>query len=268
VDLLPVEGNLVACGQDKGARKLISHARENQTCIATYGLDEWVEEFPEAKFYSKASHLSPNSKGGFSFEALVNQQTCHVNLMVPGIHNVLNGLAVLTVIALLKLPLDQAAQALGDFQGTGRRFEIRGEPKGITIIDDYAHHPTEIRATLAAARARYPGRRIWAVWQPHTYSRTQLLQSEFSRSFLDSDQVIVTEIYAAREPKQDFSAFQVVKVMDHPSVQFIPELQDVSNYLIHHLNIGDVLLVLSAGDADQVSTHVLQNYQKSEEKHV
>jgi UDP-N-acetylmuramate--alanine ligase len=268
VDLLPTEGTLVACGQDVGTTKLISHARENHIHIASYGLDEKAEQKPEAEFYSKASNLSRNAKGGFSFDALVNRQTCQVNLQVPGMHNVLNGLAVLTVIDLLHLPLDQAALALGDFQGTGRRFEIRGEPEGITIIDDYAHHPTEVRATLAAARARYPGRRIWVVWQPHTYSRTQLLQSEFSQAFLDADQVIVTEIYAAREPKQDFSSSQVVKAMGHLAVQFIPELPDVSNYLIDHLKIDDVLLVLSAGDADQISTRVLHHYQKREENHV
>ncbi|HBG73921.1 MAG: UDP-N-acetylmuramate--L-alanine ligase [Chloroflexi bacterium GWB2_49_20] len=268
VDLLPADGTLVACGQDAGTTKLISHARTKNTRTATYGLDDNAVQKPGADFYSQAGNLSYNAKGGFSFDAILNRRIYQVNLQVPGIHNVLNALAVLTVIDLLHLPLDQAALALGDFQGTRRRFEMRGEPGGITIIDDYAHHPTEIRATLAAARARYPGRRIWVVWQPHTYSRTQLLQSEFSQSFLDADHVIVTEIYAAREQKQDFSSSQVVKAMGHMAVQFIPELPDVSDYLINHLNIGDVLLVLSAGDADQISTQVLHHYEHSEEKHV
>jgi UDP-N-acetylmuramate--alanine ligase len=133
---------------------------------------------------------------------------------------------------------------------------VRGELKGIVIIDDYAHHPTEIRATLAAARARYPSRRIWAVWQPHTYSRTRALLDEFSTAFTDADEVIVTEIYAAREQKQNFSSKQVVDSMPRQA-HFIADLSEVSNYLIRNLRSGDALLVLSAGNADQICTEVL-----------
>jgi UDP-N-acetylmuramate--alanine ligase len=268
VDLIQPNGTLVACAQDSGASKLISYARQAHKNIASYIIANSEGSNSEAGSFSKAYNLSTNAKGGFSFDAQVNQQTCHVNLQVPGQHNILNGLAVLTVIALLDLPLNPAAWALGEFRGTRRRFELRGEPNGIAIIDDYAHHPTEIRATLAAARSRYPDRRIWVVWQPHTYSRMRLLQSEFARAFVDADQVIVTEIYAARESKQDLSAAQVVQIMQHPAVKFIPELADVGNYLIMNLNIGDVLLVLSAGDADQVSTQVLNHLLKSEVNHV
>ncbi len=267
VDLLPKKGVLVACGQDSGTSNLIKYARNKQITTVTYGIaDNTVQEIKD-EFFARATNLASIPNSGFSFEATVNMQTCQVKLQVPGLHNVLNSLAVLIVISMLKLPLEQAALALGDFQGTGRRFEIIGEPKGITIINDYAHHPTEIRATLEAARSRYPGRNIWVVWQPHTYSRTRLLQQEFSQSFFDADQVIVTEIFPAREPKQDYSSARVVQTMPGLAVQFIPELTDVSNYLIDHLNIGDVLLVLSAGDADQISNRVLQHYQKSEAKH-
>jgi UDP-N-acetylmuramate--alanine ligase len=268
VDLLPNTGVLVACGQDAGTSNLISFAQENQIQTVTYGIVGNSEQELEVGFFAKATNLSSIPNSGFSFDAIVNMQTCRVKLQVPGLHNVLNSLAVLTVISMLQLSLEQAALALGDFQGTGRRFEVLGEPAGIAIINDYAHHPTEIRATLAAARSRYPGRKIWVVWQPHTYSRTQLLQAEFSRSFLEADQVIVTKIFAAREPKQDFSSAQVVQAMGHLAVQFIPELTDVSNYLIDHLTIGDVLLVLSAGDADHVSTRILHHFQKSEANHV
>ena len=268
VDLLPNTGVLVACGQDAGTSNLISYSREKQIQTVTYGIAGKSEQETEVEYFAKAINLSSISNSGFSFDAIVNMQSCRVNLQVPGLHNVLNCLAVLIVISILKLSLEQAALALGDFQGTGRRFEILGEPEGITIINDYAHHPTEIRATLAAARSRYPGRKLWVVWQPHTYSRTHLLQHEFSQSFFDADQIIVTEIFAAREPKQDFSSIQVVQTMRDLAVQFIPELTDVSNYLIDHLKIGDVLLVLSAGDADQISNRVLHHYQKREAKHV
>jgi UDP-N-acetylmuramate--alanine ligase len=175
---------------------------------------------------------------------------------VPGKHNVRNALGALTVTQLLDLPLADAARALGKFTGNGRRFEVRGEVNGIIVIDDYAHHPTEIRATLAAARTRYPSSRIWAVWQPHTYSRTQALLSEFASAFSDADEVIVTEIYAAREQLQEFSSNQVVAAMPRPA-RFIPELPEVSAYLIKNLRPGDALLVLSAGDGDQISNEVL-----------
>ncbi len=153
-----------------------------------------------------ASVLTQNKRGGFTFCASVLGNPATVELQVPGKHNVANALAALAVAQLLGLPLHEAAQALGKFTGTGRRFEVRGEVAGVTVIDDYAHHPTEIKATLAAARSRYPGRRVWAVWQPHTYSRTRSLMDDFINSFEDADEVIVTEIYAAREPKQDFSS--------------------------------------------------------------
>ena len=170
----------------------------------------------------------------------------------------LNALAALSVISALGLSLQEAATALSEFTGTGRRFEVRGERNGVIVIDDYAHHPTEIRATLAGAKARYPKHRIWAVWQPHTYSRTQALFVEFSRAFADADQVLVTEIYASREAKQEFSSAEVVSSMPHSSASYTGSLENTTKYLLKHLRSGDVLLVLSAGDADQISTEVLK----------
>jgi UDP-N-acetylmuramate--alanine ligase len=125
------------------------------------------------------------------------------------------------------------------------------------VVDDYAHHPTEIQATLAAARARYPKRRIWAVWQPHTYSRTKTLLQDFTGAFGDADEVIVTEVYAAREAQQNFSAAEIVSAMARPTAHFIASLDDVTGYLHEHVRKDDVVLVLSAGDADQVSGKLL-----------
>ena len=148
---------------------------------------------------------------------------------------------------------------MSEYQGTGRRFQVLGEAGGVTVIDDYAHHPTEIRATLAAARARYPERPLWVVWQPHTYSRTRTLLDDFAHAFGDADHVLVTAVYAAREaqPRDGFSAEQVVAAMPHPDVRLVPGLGQVQEHLLAHLRAGDVLLVLSAGDADQVSAAVL-----------
>jgi UDP-N-acetylmuramate--alanine ligase len=125
-------------------------------------------------------------------------------------------------------------------------------------VDDYAHHPTEIRATLAGARARYPGRRIWAVWQPHTYSRTQTLQYEFSQAFKDADNVLVTEIYASREAKQNFSSAEVVSSMPHSSARYSGSITETKKYLLDHVRTGDVVIVLSAGDADRITSDMLK----------
>jgi UDP-N-acetylmuramate--alanine ligase len=254
VKRLPADGRLVACAEDAGVRALIADANKLNKAVITYGVQPKAEDQQGIDVY--ASALAINDKGGFTFDAEVLDAVVTVELQVPGKHNVSNALAALTVAKLLNLPLAEAALALEQFIGTGRRFEVRGEAGGVVVIDDYAHHPTEIRATLAAARIRYPGRRIWAVWQPHTYSRTQMLFDDFVHSFSDADEIIVTEVYATREPKQGFSSRQIVDAMLRPA-HFIAGLSDVSNFLTSHLRPGDALLVLSAGDADQVSAEVL-----------
>ena len=190
----------------------------------------------------------------------------HLSLQVPGMHNLRNALAALAVAAELGLPGQQAADALGVFRGTGRRFELRGEQGGVTVIDDYAHHPTEIRATLAAARLRYPGKRLWAVWQPHTYSRTRLLFQEFATAFDYADFVLVTDIYAAREsqPQDGFSSSQVARAIATRAsgeVFYLPTLPQAQDFLFERLAPGDVLLVLSAGDADSISSAVISHFQ-------
>jgi len=166
------------------------------------------------------------------------------------------------VADILGLPRDKAARSLSEFAGTGRRFQLRGEVNGICIFDDYAHHPTEIRATLEGARARYPKRRIWAVWQPHTYSRTKTLFLDFAQAFKDADEVIVTEVYAAREPKEEFTSAEIVSAMPNLSARYIETNPEVSSYLLGHLQAGDVVLVMSAGDADQISSDVVKGLQE------
>ncbi|MEZ0395791.1 MAG: UDP-N-acetylmuramate--L-alanine ligase [Anaerolineales bacterium] len=264
--LLPPTGLLVACGEDPGACRLMDEVEKSGRNVLAYALRPRTAEC-DRKPDAFATMLVANERGGFTFSASVIGKAAIVDLQVPGLHNVRNALAALTVAKLLGLPLEQAAEALSTFSGAGRRFEVRGERGGVTVVDDYAHHPTEIRATLSAARARYPGRRLWAVWQPHTYSRTRALFDGFVGAFEDADQVIVTEIYAAREPKQDFSAREIVAAMNRPSAHFIAELGAVSAYLLDHLRPGDVLLVLSAGDADQISTQVLDRLAESEVPH-
>ena len=261
VDLLPPDGTLIVCAEDEGAVTLLTHARRKGLNIVSYSVQgEMTINSPQ---WMQARTVKPNNRGGFDFSVMTNigasaSSSINVSLQVPGEHNVRNALAALSVAATLGLPLQEFADALGEFTGTGRRFEVRGERNGVVVIDDYAHHPTEIRATLAGAKKRYPNSRIWAVWQPHTYSRTQTLFYEFSRAFVDANQVLVTEIYASREAKQEFSSAEVVSAMPHPSARYTGSLSNTKKYLLEHLRAGDVVIVLSAGDADQISSDLLK----------
>ncbi|HSG44300.1 MAG TPA: UDP-N-acetylmuramate--L-alanine ligase [Anaerolineales bacterium] len=203
-DLLPEDGTLIVCTEDASAATLIPHVRNAGRNVVSYGAQG--DMTINTPLWVQARDIQPNDRGGYDFIATSNiasetSASVNVSLQVPGEHNVQNALAVLAIVGVLGYSRSRAAKALGKFAGTGRRFELVGEVNGISVFDDYAHHPTEIKATLAGARARYPERRIWAVWQPHTYSRTQTLFLEFSRAFKDADEVIVTEVYASREKK-------------------------------------------------------------------
>ena len=260
-DLLPDDGTLIVCAEDAGSAALIPHVRKDGKNVISYGMQS--DMTINTPLWMMAREVKANERGGFDFVATTNMAgktsaSIKVSLQIPGQHNVRNALAVLAIIAVLGLSRKKAAQALGEFVGTSRRFELRGQVNDIIIFDDYAHHPTEIRATLSGARARFPEARIWAVWQPHTYSRTKTLFLDFARAFKDANEVIVTEVYAAREPVQDFTSAEIVSAMPHLSARYIKTLPEVTDYLLQHLEPGDVVLVLSAGDADQISTDVLR----------
>jgi UDP-N-acetylmuramate--alanine ligase len=265
VRLLPADGTLVACGDEPGAADIASEAHRMGKKVLLYGA---ADKLGTSSDWVLAQNFKPNNKGGFSFDATVAGQAYPVALSIPGMHNLRNALAVMAVIHVLALSMTKAAKALGNFAGTGRRFEVRGEANGVTVVDDYGHHPTEIAATLSGARARYAKRRLWVVWQPHTFSRTRALSDQFANAFGEADEVIVTEIYRSREPAQDYSSLEVVKKMKQSSVKFIAALSEVIDYLIKSLKAGDVLIVFSAGDADQVSTQVLDQLRKREVHHV
>lgn len=252
VRTLPSDGLLLVCGDDPGAADLLPSALDDGYRALSYGLSADSYDYI-------ARDVKINSHGGYSFDMISGSEClCSCSLQVPGKFNVSNALATLAVVDQLNMPVDHAAQALAAFTGVGRRFQILGKANGVTIIDDYGHHPTEIRATLAAARARYPKSTIWSVWQPHTYSRTQMFFDDFAVSFADADHVIVTAIFRSREPADpNFSASRVVDAMQHADAHYVADLSDAAAFLIDRVTYGDVAIVFSAGDANQVSVQVL-----------
>lgn len=255
IDRIPQDGILIACSDDPGAHQLIDIARQDDRHVLTYGLMAY-----DSPLDYSAEQLKLDTQGNHLFKlAYGGKPLIDVQLSVPGLHNVQNALAALAVVHQMKLPIDIAASALGEYQGTHRRFDLRGEVGGVVVIDDYAHHPAEIKATLAAARQRYPDRRLWAVWQPHTFSRTKTLFRAFTSAFEEADQVLILEVFGAREVSPDgFSARSVVESINAENVRFTPTIAEAAELLLHELFPGDVLVVLSAGDADQLSGVVLE----------
>ncbi|MEX2160830.1 MAG: UDP-N-acetylmuramate--L-alanine ligase [Anaerolineales bacterium] len=256
VDRLQPDGTLLACSDDPGAGELLAYAKKAGKRTLTYTSGQSGD-------YSMAN-LELREDSGASFMAM----NTLVQLQVPGKHNALNALAALAVADLLQFSVPEAAMALSDFRGTARRFEERGEANGVLFVDDYAHHPTEIHSTLAAARARYPKRRIIAVWQPHTYSRTATLQVDFVTAFHDADLVMVTDVYAAREQKP--AAFDMQKMaqsIKHPDLRFSGSLEETRKMLGTELKPGDLLLVMSAGDAIQISELLFRDLKQKEQAH-
>jgi UDP-N-acetylmuramate--alanine ligase len=178
-------------------------------------------------------------------------------LHVPGRHNVLNATAAVAIARQLEVPADKIADGLNRFRGVDRRFQQRGQARGVTVVDDYGHHPTEIRATLAAAR-ECGYRRIYVVFQPHRYSRTLYLMDEFSGAFADADTVIVLPIYAAsEEPIPGVTAERLASRIQGPQVQFAADFAAAVAAVAAEVREGDLILTLGAGNVSQLAPQIL-----------
>lgn len=175
-----------------------------------------------------------------------------VTIPLPGNHNVLNALAVLAICDYLQVPFATVSEALGSFDGIQRRFTVRGEIGGVTIVDDFGHHPTEVRATLQGARAGFPGQRVIAAFQPHRYSRTRDQFHEFAKSFYDADKVVICDVFAAGEaPIEGATSESLVaeiRETGHKDVVHVPRREDVAAALADDLRPGDIVITLGAGD--------------------
>jgi len=249
VNRVPFYGLAVLCIDSVNVRALLPQARKR---VVTYGTSS--DAFWQARELAVGAGVT-------SFEAWRGGELLGtVRLKMQGRHHGLNALASLAVADELGVGWRTAADALEAFEGIHRRFEVRGEEQGITVVDDYAHHPEEIRATLRAAREGY-GRRVVAAFQPHRYTRTRDLFDDFLAAFDDADVLLLTDIYAAGEtPIDGVSAehlFQALRKRGHLDVRYVPSRDDLASAVIETLAPGDVVLTLGAGSVHRTADEVL-----------
>jgi UDP-N-acetylmuramate--alanine ligase len=249
-----VSRKAIVCGHDQNLKTLWED-QEGLPPAITYGMN------PESALRATEialEGLCPSYAAEYQGERLGT-----VTLSVPGVHNIANSLAAVAVGLELGLPFSVISEGLGHFTGTGRRFERLGTaPSGALVIDDYAHHPTEIRATLAAARGAYPDSRIIAVFQPHLPSRTSDFKEQFAESFTDADHVFLTDIYLAREQPIEgvTGAGLAALTADRRGAEYVGYIQDKSaipQRLAEFTQAGDVVLTLGAGDIRSVGEQFL-----------
>lgn len=188
------------------------------------------------------------------------EELAQVELGVTGEHNIYNSLAAVAVARSLDIPMETILRGLKRFTGTDRRFQKKGSVNGCTIIDDYAHHPQEIAATIEAAK-KYPHRKLWIVFQPHTYSRTAALLDDFAGALSQADEIVLADIYAAREKNTiGISSDDLRKHMleQNTNVYYIPKFEDIEDFLLQHVEEGDVLITMGAGDIYKVGDDLLK----------
>ncbi|MYD10774.1 MAG: UDP-N-acetylmuramate--L-alanine ligase [Chloroflexi bacterium] len=254
VDLLGSDGLLVACADDPGARALAESRRRQGLAVRSYSADADDADW-------RATDL--DFTGALTRFTVIRHGVAlgDVSLCVPGRHNVLNALAALAATHERGVAFEQGAAALSSFIATARRFEVRGARQGVIVVDDYAHHPTEISVNIQAARLRYPKHQIWVVWQPHTYSRVKQFWAAFVASFAEADQVLITPIYAARESPVEgvTSAALAAELQARQSAAYIPAFDDAVDRLVHSASAPAVVLIFSAGDANIIADKFLNH---------
>ena len=254
-ELLPADGFLII----NSAIPDINEITEGLSCgIITYGTD------PEADYYS--GDITYDEMGCPSF-TLHNrgQEPRQFSLQVRGEHNVSNALAAVALADLLSIDSGIVSGALHDYSGTDRRFEYKGTVGGVTIIDDFAHHPTEIAATLKAA-AKYPHKTLWCVFQPHTYTRTKALLKEFAEALTLADHIVLADIYPSREPVSLGMSLGIHSEMLQREIlalgkecHYFPTFDEIENYLLENCINGDLLITMGAGDVLKIGESLLGN---------
>lgn len=248
--LLPSDGALII----NGSISDLSEITADVACpIITFGMDP--------SFTYSATDITYDEKGCASFTLLrEGAPDGHFTLSVPGEHNILNALAAIALADLLSVDPSVTAASLSDFHGTDRRFEYKGRINGITIIDDYAHHPTEITATLKAA-ANYPHKDLYCVFQPHTFSRTKTFMKDFAKALSHADYVILADIYPARETDNlGISSETLQKELEAlgKTCYYFPDFSSIEKFILEKCKPGDLLITMGAGDVVKIGENLLK----------
>jgi UDP-N-acetylmuramate--alanine ligase len=251
VNKVPFYGAAILCLDDPHVQAVIPKVERRRV---TYGLSAQADV--------SAHEISYDQSFGSNFVVWRGMDVLGpVSLRVPGKHNVYNSLAAIAVGLELEVPFEKIAQALGEFAGADRRFQFKGEEAGVTVVDDYGHHPTEIKATLSAARIGAPNRRIVVLFQPHRYSRTSDLMDEFASAFNNADVVLVTDIYAASEmPIEGVNAEVLtgrIKSYGHKSVEYVGAVEGAAERLREAVREGDLVITLGAGSVNRSGDRLL-----------
>ena len=246
---LPEDGLLII---NSGIERL-EELTEGLACrVTTFG------NGPESDFRAENVHHDQYARAEFDVIRR-GSRLGHIVLGVAGDHNVSNALAAIAACLELEVPFEKIAEGLKHFTGTNRRFEKKGEIGGVTIIDDYAHHPSEIRATLTAAR-NYPHRKIWCVFQPHTYTRTKAFMDEFAQALSLADEVILADIYAARETDTlGVSSRDLAEKIEKLGTKatYLPSFDEIETFILENCVHGDLLITMGAGDIVKVGEKLL-----------
>ena len=248
-ELLPEDGVLIINSDIKDYKEI---TKDVSAKIITFGKDE------NSDYYFTDLHTSKEGYSIFNFNT-PSKKKVEVTLRVRGIHNVLNAVAALALADILNLDLTLSSKALYTFEGAKRRFEFKGSLKGVNIFDDYAHHPTEIKATLEAAKT-YPHKNMWVVFQPHTYSRTKAFMDEFAEALSLADNIVLTDIYAARENDNlGISSEDLMnKIIEKGKKCYhFRSFSDIENFLLQNCIPEDLLITMGAGDVLKIGESLL-----------
>jgi UDP-N-acetylmuramate--alanine ligase len=252
VNKVPFYGASVLCLDDPHVQAVIPEVVRRRI---TYGLSAQADIAAREVRYDK--------QFGSVYQArLMGEPVGEVSLRVPGLHNIYNSLAAIAIGLELEVPFATITKALSEFTGVNRRFQFKGDAGGVIVVDDYGHHPTEIRATLVAAKLGAAGRRMVVLFQPHRYSRTQDLMDEFARSFNNADVLMVTDVYAASErPIEGVSGSALVEAVSrfgHKDARYAGSVEDATRALLEEVRDGDMVITLGAGNVYRAGEQLVE----------
>jgi len=244
-------GIIVACADNFYTGKLLEEFKDRGISYSAINKANWMAK--DITF----------DKGISQFKVLHNDRDYgRFRLLIPGVYNISNALAAIAVTQWAGVDMDLIRETLGEFTGVARRFHLRGEKNGVIIIDDYAHHPTEVKSLLRAARERYPDKKIWAIFQPHQHSRTRMMLQDFAESFIDADFIILPDIFYARDDRVDVEKITSAKLADeiekrHKFVVYLPTFQEIIEYLNKNAGSDTVVFTIGAGNVNEIGNMFL-----------